>query len=72
MRDKIRERLIDVSLLELGGPLVFKLIINIVLDVEDSALRSMTQSLQTFHLKDVRGENVATVVSYLKGVLTLF
>ena len=62
-RDKIQEGLIDVCLLELGGPLDFKLMIDIVLDVEDSALRSMTQSLQTMRLKDVPGENVATAVS---------
>ena len=42
LRDKIREGLVDVCPLELGGPLVFKLMIDIVLDVEDSALRSMT------------------------------
>ena len=55
--------------LELGGPLVFKLMTDIVLDVEDSALRSMTQSPQTMRLKDIPGDNVATAVSYLKGAL---
>ena len=66
LRDKIWEELIDVCPLELGGPLVFKLMIDIVLHVEDSALRSMTQSLQTMRLKDIPGENVATAFSYLK------
>ena len=42
LRDKIQEGLIDVCLLELGGPLVFNLMIDIFLDVEDNALRSMT------------------------------
>ena len=53
--DNIRKGLIYVSSLELGGPLVFKLMMNIVLDVEDSALRSMMQNLQTLRLKDGTG-----------------
>ena len=71
LRDKIQKGLIDVCLVELGGPLVFKLMINIVLDIEDSALRSMTQSLQTMRLKNIPGENVATAANYLKGALML-
>ena len=58
LRDNIQEGLIDVCLLELGGLLVFKLMIDIVLDVEDSALNSMAQSLQTMRLKYIPGENV--------------
>ena len=50
---------------------MFKLMIDILLDVEDSALHSVTQSLQTMHLKDIPGENAATAVSYLKGALML-
>ena len=61
--EKIREGPIDVSLLELCGTLVFKLMINIVLDIEDIALRSMSQSFQTLRIKDVPGGNVATSVS---------
>ena len=71
LRDRIREGLIDVCPLELGGPLVFKLMIDIILDVEDSDLRSTMQSLQTMHLKDIPRENVLTAVSYLKGAIML-
>ena len=45
--------------------------IYIVLDVEDSALQSLTQSLQILILKDMPGENVATAVSHLKGSLMM-
>ena len=41
------------------------------MDVDDSALRSLTEALQTLRMKDVAGENVGTVVSYLKGALLL-
>jgi len=41
------------------------------MDVDDSALRALTTSLQTLRLKDAPGENVCTVVSYLKRALML-
>ena len=66
LKDKIRERLVGVSPLKVGGPLVLKLMLDIVLDVDDYALCSLTQSLQSLQLKDVPGENISIVVSYLK------
>ena len=49
----------------------FKLMLDIVMEVEDSALCSLVQSLQTLRMKDIEGENVRTAVSYLKGALLL-
>ena len=57
--------------MDMGGPLVLKLMLDIIMDVDDSALQSLTQSLQTLRLKDVPGENVCMAVSYLKVVLLL-
>ena len=65
--DKVREGLIGVSELESGGPLVLKKMLDIVMDVDDSALKSLTEALQNLRMKDVPGDNVGTVVSYLKG-----
>ena len=45
--------------------------LDIVIDIEDFALRSLVQSLQSLRMKDIEGENVGTVVSYLKGALLL-
>ena len=59
------------SALEAGGPLVLKLALDIVMDIDDSALQSLTQNLQSLRMKDVPGENVGVVVSYLKGALLL-
>ena len=64
LRDETRERLLGVSELESGGPLVFKLMLDVVMDVEDSSLRSLVQLLQSLKLKDIEGENIATIVSY--------
>ena len=52
-------------------PNVLKLILNVVMDVEDLSLHLLVQSLQTLRVKDIEGENVATFVSYLKVALLL-
>ena len=67
LRNKVREQLLGVTPLESGAPLVLKLMLDIVMDVNDSTLRFLTQNLQTLWMKDVPGENVGTIVSYLKG-----
>ena len=55
----------------LGGTLVLKLMLNII-NVSDNSLQVLTQSLlQTLQLKNVAGDNVSTIVIYLKGVLML-
>ena len=48
--------------MKIGGPLVLKLMLDIIMDIDDSALRALTQSLQTLRLKDIPGENVCTAV----------
>jgi len=51
---------------------VLKKILDILMDVDDAGLRYLAQSLQDLRMKDVPGENVGTVVSYLnKGALLL-
>ena len=45
LRDKVREGLVGVSELESEGPLVLKKMLDIVMNVDDSALRSLTEAL---------------------------
>jgi len=70
-RDNVRELLSGVLSLKTGGPLVLKLALDIFIDIDDSALRSLTQNLQNLRMKDLLGENVGTIVSYLEGALLL-
>ena len=49
----MREGLFVVTDLELGGPLVLKKMMDIVIDVYDSNLCSLNESLQVLCLKDV-------------------
>jgi hypothetical protein len=67
----VREGLVGVLPMESGGPLVLYNMMNIIMDIDDSALRSLTENLQVLRLKDFPGENVETTVSYLKGALML-
>merc|ERR1740124_409077 len=71
LRNNILEGIVGISPMESGGPLIFKLMLEIIMDADDSALRVLTKSLQTLQLKDVPGKNICTAVSYLKGALML-
>ena len=67
LRDKVHEGLTGVLPIEAGEPLVLKLMLDIVMNVDKSDLRLLTKNLQTLRLKDIPDENVSTIVSYLKG-----
>ena len=58
-----------VKLIKVGG-LVLKKMVGVIIDVDDSAMRILIQNLQVLQLVNV-GENVGTVVSFLKGALML-
>ena len=57
--------------IESGGPLALKWVLELVMDVDDTALSYLTQNLQSLRISGVPGENVGTIVSYLKGTLLL-
>ena len=42
LRNKVREQLVGVSALESGGPLVLKLFLDVLMDVDEAALNSLT------------------------------
>jgi len=71
LKNKIQEGLVGVDALDKRGPLFLKLMWDIIMDVDNSALRALTQSLQTLCLKKVPGKNICTAPSYLKGALLL-
>ncbi len=52
-------------------PLVLKKMLDIVMNVDNAALCSLTEGLQKLRIKDVPGGKVGTMVSYLKGALLL-
>ena len=47
------------------------MMLNIVLNVDDAALRSLVQSIQILQMKDITGGDIGTVVSHLKGAFML-
>ena len=60
-----------ISRLERGVPLVLSMMLDVVMDVEDSSLQSMTERIRTVRMKDIPGKNVGIITSYLKGVILL-
>ena len=58
-----------VKLIKVGG-LVLKKMVGVIIDVDDSAIRILIQNLQVLQLVNV-GENVGTLVSFLKEALML-
>ena len=50
---------------------MLKKMLDIVMNVDNAALHSLTEGLQNLRMKDASGENVGTVVKYLKGALLL-
>jgi len=60
--------LIGVYLTKSGERLVLKLMLEYVMNVENSTLHSLTQILQNLRIKDIVGENVGTIINYLKGL----
>ena len=58
LRDKVREGLVRVTDLDSGGPLVLKKMMEMLMDVDDNTLRSLTESLQSLCLKDVPGKTL--------------
>ena len=42
LRNKILEGLVGVNAMEMGGPLVLKLMLDIIMDVDNSTLRALT------------------------------
>ena len=63
LRDKVREGLVGISEMENGGLLVLKNLLDIFMNVNDTALRSLAEGLQSLRIRDVPDENVGTVVS---------
>jgi len=57
--NKILEGMVGVSVLELDGPLVLKLMLGIIMDVDNIALCALTQSLQHFGLRTCPGRMFA-------------
>ena len=57
--------------LEAGVPLLITLILDVVMNIEGSALWPLAQSLQPLSLEDAPDKSISAIVSYLKGALLL-
>ena len=53
LHNNVREQLVGVSDMELGGPLVLKLMLDNMMDVDNSNLCFLIQIFQTIWMEDV-------------------
>ena len=67
----VRDWLVGMSIIELDGPLVIKLIPDIVIDVYNITLHLLTHNIENLKMKEISGEFAGTAVSYLKGPLMI-
>ena len=42
--------------------MVLKITLDIIMNIDNAALRSLVQSIQTIHMKDIAGKNMGMVV----------
>ena len=71
IRDKVRESIVEMSTLKMGGPIILKIMLDIIMDVDDSVLQALIETLRNVRMKDIKGDNVGTIASYLKGAFLL-
>ena len=55
LRNKVRKQLVGISALESGRPIVLKLVLDSVMDIDKAAMWSLTQNLQLLQMKNVPG-----------------
>jgi hypothetical protein len=72
LRNQVMERLADVPEAEQGGPLSYKLMMDIVTSVRPESIETLIQSLRSLTLSDESfpGENVDRLNQLIKGTLS--
>jgi len=67
LKKKVLENMMNVPDLERGGPLFFKIMMNIITSNTEEAIRTLTSKLSTFKITSIQGENINKAVSQLRG-----
>ena len=71
IKRKTERRIDRIACSGTRGTLLFKMMLDVVIDVEDSSLRSITDHINTVRMKEIPGGNIGPIKSYLKGVILL-
>ena len=71
LRDKILEEVQDFNTAEKGGPVYFKVMMDLVIATSDTAMRSVVNRVNDLKLSDFDGENVLLFGSYIRGAILL-
>lgn len=69
LRDKINEKILGVHSFEVGGPLLFYHAMTLITSQTADAVRALTLRVTNLKLTDIKGENVGTAISQMRGAL---
>ena len=71
LRNKILEEVQDFKVSEKGGPVDFKIMMDLVIVTSDTAMRAVVNRINDLKLSDFDGENVLLFGSYVRGATLL-
>jgi hypothetical protein len=71
LTDRINGKLEDVPLIEQGGPLIFKILLELITSLTHQTAATLVTRMRILTMQDdlLPGENIDLVVSYLRGAL---
>jgi len=69
LREKVMEQVSQLDELERGGPTFFIVMIKLITTITEEGVRALTAKVATMKINKYEGENVMTVVSYLRGAI---
>ena len=70
LRDQVSETFSKFDSRYKGGTTYFKVMMEAIVTTTEDAVKNMVKLLETANLKKIRGENVRTLVSLMRGALT--
>ena len=69
LRQTLMAKLLTYDATERGGPLIFMLLVQLVVNNNESTTRALQHKLQSFKITSVPGENVEKAVGFISGIL---
>jgi len=69
LRDKVVEQCLDLPNIHMGGPTYFLLMMQTITAMTEEGARAMTRKIKEMRISEYEGENVAHVVSLLRGAI---
>ena len=70
LRDKVTEQMLNVPIVEQGGPLFYLIMIKVITSTTEEATRAMVRKLTTMKITEIQGEDVDKAISNIRTAIT--